>query len=106
MPLVTATPFGTFRVQRVGARWQWIYSSRTLKETPVMISVPTLTIILVIVLIIFGAGKLPEIGSSLGKGIKDFKKAVEDDPPEKQEEKIEKIESRPAAEDPSKTPSG
>ncbi|MDP9366888.1 MAG: twin-arginine translocase TatA/TatE family subunit, partial [Chloroflexota bacterium] len=29
-----------------------------------------LTIILVIVIIIFGAGKLPEIGGALGKGIK------------------------------------
>ncbi len=34
-----------------------------------------LIIILVIVLIIFGAGKLPEIGSGLGKGIRNFKKA-------------------------------
>ena len=33
-------------------------------------------IILVVVLIIFGAGKLPEIGEGLGKGIKSFKKAV------------------------------
>ncbi len=38
-----------------------------------------LIIILVIVLIIFGAGKLPEIGSSLGKGIKSFKKSVNED---------------------------
>ncbi|NOY52812.1 MAG: twin-arginine translocase TatA/TatE family subunit [Deltaproteobacteria bacterium] len=35
-----------------------------------------LVIILVIVLIIFGAGKLPEIGSGLGKGIRNFKKAT------------------------------
>lgn len=34
-------------------------------------------IILLLVLIIFGAGKLPEIGSSLGKGIKNFKRAFE-----------------------------
>jgi sec-independent protein translocase protein TatA len=46
---------------------------------------PTLSIILVIVLIIFGGGRLPEIGSALGKGIKEIKKAVEEDPPEKQE---------------------
>lgn len=36
-----------------------------------------LIVILVIVLVIFGAGKLPEIAGSLGKGIKSFKKAVE-----------------------------
>jgi sec-independent protein translocase protein TatA len=37
---------------------------------------PELLIILVIILIIFGAGKLPEIGSALGRGIKNFKKAT------------------------------
>ena len=31
---------------------------------------------LIIILIIFGAGKLPEIGSGIGKGIKNFKKAT------------------------------
>ena len=34
-----------------------------------------LVIILVIVLIIFGVGKLPEVGAGLGKGIREFKKA-------------------------------
>ena len=34
-----------------------------------------LIIILVIVIIIFGAGKLPEIGDALGKGIREFKGA-------------------------------
>ena len=38
-----------------------------------------LIIILIIVLIIFGARKLPEIGNGLGKGIRDFKKAIADD---------------------------
>ena len=40
------------------------------------IGMPELVIILVIILVIFGAGKLPEIGAGLGKGIKGFKKAV------------------------------
>jgi sec-independent protein translocase protein TatA len=35
-----------------------------------------LILILIIVLIIFGAGKLPEIGTAIGKGIKNFKKAT------------------------------
>lgn len=38
-----------------------------------------LVIILVIVVIIFGVGKLPEIGGALGKGIKEFKTNVEDE---------------------------
>jgi sec-independent protein translocase protein TatA len=40
------------------------------------IGMPELIIILVIILIIFGAGKLPEIGSGIGRGIKNFKKAT------------------------------
>jgi sec-independent protein translocase protein TatA len=39
------------------------------------IGMPELLVILVIILIIFGAGKLPEIGSGLGRGIKNFRKA-------------------------------
>ncbi|MFA5324005.1 MAG: twin-arginine translocase TatA/TatE family subunit [Smithella sp.] len=42
------------------------------------IGLPELLIILVIILIIFGVGKLPEIGSALGRGIKNFKKSVND----------------------------
>ncbi|MEN6317393.1 MAG: twin-arginine translocase TatA/TatE family subunit [Syntrophaceae bacterium] len=40
------------------------------------LGMPELIVILVIVLIIFGAGKLPEIGGAIGKGIKNFKKSV------------------------------
>ena len=39
------------------------------------IGMPELIVILVIVLLIFGAAKLPEIGKALGKAIKEFKKA-------------------------------
>jgi len=35
-----------------------------------------LLVILVIVLIIFGPGKLPELGSSIGKAIKGFKRSM------------------------------
>ncbi|MBW1901919.1 MAG: twin-arginine translocase TatA/TatE family subunit [Deltaproteobacteria bacterium] len=44
------------------------------------IGMPELIIILIIILIIFGAGKLPEIGSGIGKGIRNFKKATHDKP--------------------------
>ncbi|MEK7313704.1 MAG: twin-arginine translocase TatA/TatE family subunit [Deltaproteobacteria bacterium] len=37
-----------------------------------------LILILIIILVLFGAGKLPEIGSSLGKAIKSFKNASSD----------------------------
>ncbi|MBW2609404.1 MAG: twin-arginine translocase TatA/TatE family subunit [Deltaproteobacteria bacterium] len=44
------------------------------------IGMPELIIILIIILIIFGAGKLPEIGSGIGKGIRNFKKAADEKP--------------------------
>lgn len=47
------------------------------------LGMPELLIILVIIVIIFGAGKLPEIGSGIGKGIKNFKEANKADPVKK-----------------------
>lgn len=35
-----------------------------------------LLVILVIVMIVFGAGKLPEIGEGLGRGIRNFRKSI------------------------------
>ena len=52
------------------------------------LGMPELLIILVIILIIFGAGKLPQLGKGLGEGIKNFKKAS-DEPKEKIEDKKE-----------------
>ncbi|MDQ6958323.1 MAG: twin-arginine translocase TatA/TatE family subunit [Mariprofundaceae bacterium] len=45
---------------------------------------PELLIILVIILVIFGAGKLPHVGEALGKGLNKFRTAM-DDKPEKSE---------------------
>lgn len=42
-------------------------------------SMPELGIILVIALIVFGPGKLPEAGKALGKGIKELRQAVAGD---------------------------
>jgi sec-independent protein translocase protein TatA len=51
----------------------------------------TAGIVLVIALVVYGPGKLPELGKALGKGIKEFKSASDGD--EKKEEiKVEKIE--------------
>jgi sec-independent protein translocase protein TatA len=41
------------------------------------IGAPELIVIFVIALVVFGPGKLPEIGSALGKGVRDFRKAFE-----------------------------
>jgi len=47
------------------------------------LGMPELIVILVIIVIIFGAGKLPEIGSGIGKGIKNFKDATKKEDPKK-----------------------
>ena len=57
------------------------------------IGMPELIIILVIILIIFGAGKLPEIGSGIGKAIKNFKGATSEDDKKEPEKIDEKPES-------------
>ncbi|KUG27098.1 MULTISPECIES: twin-arginine translocase TatA/TatE family subunit [Desulfolutivibrio] len=59
------------------------------------IGIPELLIILVIILVIFGANKLPEIGAGMGKAIKNFKKATTepeeiDVTPKKDDEPAEK----------------
>ena len=42
------------------------------------LGVPELIIILAIVILIFGANRLPEIGRGIGKGIRNFKDATKD----------------------------
>ena len=42
------------------------------------IGMPELVVILVILMIIFGANKLPQIGSGLAKGIRNFKEGIDE----------------------------
>ena len=53
-----------------------------------------LIIILVLVMIIFGAGKLPQVGGALGKGLRNFKDGVKEGNEEKSEEEPEKIDDK------------
>ncbi|MCS7171321.1 MAG: twin-arginine translocase TatA/TatE family subunit [Aquificaceae bacterium] len=46
-------------------------------------------IILVIVLLLFGAGKLPEVGRALGEGIRNFKKSISGE-----EEKVKEVKGQ------------
>ena len=48
------------------------------------LGVPELVLILIIGLVVFGPGRLPDIGKALGKSIKEFKSAnsAKDEPPE------------------------
>lgn len=54
------------------------------------IGVPELIIILVIALIVFGPGKLPDVGRSLGSAIREFKSASKEMTADIMEEKNEK----------------
>ncbi len=61
-----------------------------------MPSMPELLIILAIVVLLFGAKKIPELAKGLGSGIKNFKKAMKEDEEEvtASKEKIEKSETK------------
>ena len=66
---------------------------------------PEVWVILIIILIVFGAGKLPQVGGALGKGIREFrisqKQAMEEDEEEEGEPEAEEApaaaEKKPAA---------
>lgn len=53
------------------------------------IGIPELALILLIVLLVFGANKLPKIAKDLGSGIREFKKSISGEHEEKNEKKDE-----------------
>ena len=55
-----------------------------------------IALIVVIILIVFGVGKLPQVGGAIGKGIRAFKKGQHGEEEEKEEEKEEKKPKRKA----------
>lgn len=50
-----------------------------------------LILVLVIALVVFGPGKLPEVGKAIGKGINEFKDAVSSDKKKEKEEKVSDV---------------
>lgn len=54
------------------------------------LGMPELVVILVIVIVIFGASRLPQLGEGLGKAIKGFKKGVADESKEEADKKESK----------------
>ena len=58
------------------------------------VSTPNMIIILVIVVLIFGVGKLPEIGRQMGEGLKSFKKAMNENEAEGDENNSLRVEDR------------
>ena len=53
-----------------------------------------LLIILVLVMIVFGAGKLPQVGGALGKGLRNFKKGVNEAGEEIEEAEVEELPTK------------
>lgn len=51
------------------------------------LGVPELVIIFLIVVLLFGASRLPQIGRGIGEGIRNFKKGIKTDEPDRLEEK-------------------
>ena len=58
------------------------------------LGIQELLVILVIALVIFGPSKLPQIGSGLGKAIRDFKKGISGDEPEESAKDVKKEEPK------------
>ena len=50
------------------------------------IGVPEIILVLVIILIIFGVGKLPQVGGAIGKGLREFRKGQRGEYEEEEEE--------------------
>jgi sec-independent protein translocase protein TatA len=50
---------------------------------------PELIVILIIVVVIFGASKIPELGGAIGKGIRNFKKSMADTDKDAETKKLE-----------------
>jgi sec-independent protein translocase protein TatA len=49
------------------------------------LGITEIIILLLILVLFFGAKRIPEIGSSIGKGIKEFKRGLKDEPKEPEE---------------------
>ncbi|MGQ9813944.1 MAG: twin-arginine translocase TatA/TatE family subunit [Candidatus Roseilinea sp.] len=64
------------------------------------LGLPEILIVLLIVVLLFGVGRIGRIGGELGRGIKEFRKAVQDESTDKPGDKLE---DKAAARDDSKT---
>lgn len=67
------------------------------------IGMPEILIVLLIVLLVFGAKRLPEIGASMGKGIREFKRSFSEvkdsiEAPEKESTAGRRLDAPPATE--------
>jgi sec-independent protein translocase protein TatA len=63
-----------------------------------------LLLVLVIVLVVFGAGKLPQLGEGVGKAIKGFKKSMHDSEPQHLEQQADQAQTVPESPAPVSAP--
>ena len=61
-----------------------------------MLNMTEMVLLLLGVVILVGGKKLPELGSGLGKGISEFKKAIGGDKPEEEQKQIKEGETKSA----------
>jgi sec-independent protein translocase protein TatA len=54
---------------------------------------PEILLILAIVIIVFGVGKLPQVGAQLGRGIREFRKSMKGESEETDASKVEGVSS-------------
>ena len=59
-----------------------------------------LVLILAVVIIIFGVGRLPEVGGAIGKGIREFRKATKEDDPKQIAQAQSTVQSAPPVQSP------
>jgi len=52
------------------------------------LGVPELVLILVIVVLIFGTSRLPDLGRGIGEGIRNFKRSIRDEPTDDEKKKV------------------
>ncbi len=64
----------------------WSSGSDSAWRYPMPVGPTGLTVVLVIVMFLFGVGKLPEVGSALGRGIKEFREATREEEPKSEPE--------------------
>jgi sec-independent protein translocase protein TatA len=65
---------------------------------PIRLGPPELIVILIIILLLFGVGRISKIAGEMGRGIREFRKAVGESKEKGEEEKtIEKSEEKPQA---------
>jgi len=90
---------GSLTFQEDSSTFDTAPQENTLEEVPMFLFGPVgpteLILIVLIVVIIFGARRLPELGKSLGEGIKNFKRSISS----KEKESDSKDESEPSSKD-------